>query len=332
MCSPGEALNKLLRGCIAASRGAQMRVYLEDMSCILHSVCLALFPARGFLQRFLRARRVVFCANQVSLCLAVALAQRDFGLVTTTVFYMRDRCDPMAYKNYGVQLIEYSRTRFGWFLIKTLLVRPDEVCVPHMKTGRLIRAYARYARSISVIDDGMDTFRERPKNIVPSHYKNGSTYYTFNYSFHLASWLKKFTIEKLCDLNELSICSRWQIDTQEFHEIIVASPGIDISVLNNVTEPSKVLLVKHSNPTKNSISQARLALVNGSDICLEAVVDRFAGRLTVGESMVLVYALHSTNVKLKINAVLPEESYKNLTCLHELLNNSSRVTLTLTGR
>ena len=47
-----ETLNKLLRGRIAALRGARPLAYLVDMSRLLRSVRLALHPARCFFQRF----------------------------------------------------------------------------------------------------------------------------------------------------------------------------------------------------------------------------------------------------------------------------------------
>lgn len=49
---PKEALNKLLRGRIAALRGARSFAYLIDMSRSLCAVRLALHPTRCFLQCF----------------------------------------------------------------------------------------------------------------------------------------------------------------------------------------------------------------------------------------------------------------------------------------
>ncbi|MEW5893515.1 MAG: hypothetical protein AB1697_10270 [Pseudomonadota bacterium] len=57
-------MNKLLRGRIAALRGAHSLAYLIDMSRSLCSVRLALHPARGFLQRFLRFRRPAAAADR----------------------------------------------------------------------------------------------------------------------------------------------------------------------------------------------------------------------------------------------------------------------------
>jgi len=52
-------MNKWLRGRIAALRGARILAVLLVLSRILHSVRLALHPARSLLQGFLRAASLV---------------------------------------------------------------------------------------------------------------------------------------------------------------------------------------------------------------------------------------------------------------------------------
>ena len=92
--------------------------------------------------KYKKKLRVVFCANQVSLCIAVALAQTDRECVNTKIFYMPGRCDSLAYQDYDVELIPYTRLNFIKFLFATKFNCPDEVCVPHMKMGRLIKNYS----------------------------------------------------------------------------------------------------------------------------------------------------------------------------------------------
>jgi len=55
-----KTLNKLLRGRIAALRGARSLAYLFDMPRSLRSARLALHPAHCFLQRFLSERYAVW--------------------------------------------------------------------------------------------------------------------------------------------------------------------------------------------------------------------------------------------------------------------------------
>ena len=235
--------------------------------------------------------RVIFCANQVSLCIAVELALGEKHFIDSVIFCMPERCDLLAYQDYGVHLIPYTRLNFAKFLIDNLLTRPDEVCLPHMRIARLINIYAKYSRVLSAIDDGMDTFREMPKNISPELFPSAASYYTFIYDFPLSTWLSRFTTRKICDIRNLAISSRPQAPLLNITEIVIESPGIDDKHIQLSSEVSNVLIVKHSNRYKNSINIAGMVQVNGAEIGLEKTIDSFAGSLIVGESMVMIYAL-----------------------------------------
>jgi|GEM_PF-5607514 len=273
--------------------------------------------------------RVVFCANQVSLCIAVELAKRDQHRLDTVIFCMPERCDLLAYQDCGVKLIPYTRLNFVKFLIITLLDRPDEVCVPHMRIGRLINKYAKYAKALSAIDDGMDTFREKPKNISPEFFPSAASYYTFTYDFSLSTWLSRFSIQKICDIRNLAISSRPQALLLNITEIVIESPGIDDTHVQLSSEVSSVLLVKHSNRYKHSINIAGMVQVNGAEIGLEKTIDSFAGSMIVGESMVMVYALLCGRSDLKINVILTQNVFDNLRCLQSQLCRPSRNGLSL---
>lgn len=275
----------------------------------------------------LRPERIIFCANQVSLCIAVSLSENDHEKVSTIIFYMPERCDSKAFEGRNVYLIEYSKVAFIWFLFKTFFLRPREVTVPHMKIGRFINAYAKYARELTAIDDGMDTFREQPKNITPDLFQMGSKYYTFSYDFLLASWLNKFSIQKVCDIAELASSSRPVADVSEFDTLIVESPGVTIDENRILINKTRSLVVKHPNHNKNEINlldNLRGAkVVKGSDIAIEKTIKEFSGTLFIGESMVLVYALLCGNRRLKINAMLNSEAHRGLKSLHRLFEKAS---------
>lgn len=275
--------------------------------------------------------RVIFCANQVSLCIAVALAQKNCEYVTT-IFYIPARCDSLAYKNYSVSLIPFTKFSFIKFLMATKLARPDEVCVPHMKMGRLINAYSKYARTLSAIDDGMDTFREKPRNIIPEYFSNRANYYTFTYSFPLATWLSRFLIKKTCDIRTLAISSRPQASLSNITEMVIESPGIGDIYLDQKSNISNILIVKHSNRHKNTINISGVAQVIGSEIGLENTINNFSGSLIVGESMVMIYALLCGNSDLKIKIMLTKDAFDNLSCLRSLLVKLSHDNLTLSDR
>jgi len=213
-----------------------------------------------------------------------------------------------------------------------MVARPDEMCIPHMKTGRLINAYAKYARSLSAIDDGMDTFREKPRNIDPENFTIGAKYYTFTYDFPLASWLNRFSIEKICDIRNLAISSRPQASLENIKNMVIESPGV-VEIPQVLKDSLEItLLVKHSNRNKNTLSYPCITSVSGADIGLEKTIDNFQGNIFVGESMAMVYALLCGTKNLKINVMLSRNAYKNLQCMKVFFDNQSHNGLALNIR
>jgi hypothetical protein len=97
-----------------------------------------------------RLNRVIFCANQISLCIAVALARRDCDVVRTAIFFTPARCDSQSYQDSDVELVPYGRMSFLSFFLRNIFERPDEVCIPHMKMGGMIKLYAKYGRVLSL--------------------------------------------------------------------------------------------------------------------------------------------------------------------------------------
>lgn len=275
-------------------------------------------------------KRVIFCANHVTLSIAVCLAQRDREIGNSVIFYMANRCDFLAYKDSGVSLIRYSRVNFLLFALKNIFSIPDEFCVPHMRGGRLIKLYAKLVRTLSAIDDGMDTLRDSPKNINLNDFKSGSNYYTFNYSFALPSWLNHFSIEKVCDIKCLSISSRPQALIHGVNSIIVESTGVENSTLLTQNIGEDVLLVKHSNKNKNTIKHICAKSVSGKNISLEKTIEVFQGNLIVGESMVAVFALMQANPRYCVIIYLNRENAFNLTSMVKLINSSKFAKLVIT--
>ncbi|MDP1659481.1 MAG: hypothetical protein Q8L73_09060 [Methylotenera sp.] len=264
-------------------------------------------------------RRVIFCANQVSLCIATTLVEKEKAYINTTVFFDRLRCDTNVFRKLEIDLIHFSKWNFIKFLFKSFFIRPNEVCVPHFKGGRLIRVYAKYAKRISAIDDGLDTFREIPKNIVVSDFKHGSNYYTFKYDFPLATWLQKFNIVRVCELGEIAKSCKEILELNDFEVVLIESPGIEIVSLADF-EFAKLLLVKHSNPNKNRETHMCFPSVAGSDFALEKSLKNFRGTIVVGESMTAVYSLMLKSPAFKLVVAIQDDNKKNLVSLVQLLN------------
>ena len=276
-----------------------------------------------------KLRRVIFCYNKVSLCIAVALAQKDRVHVNTIVFYMSVRCDSLAFQDCNVELIQYTKWNFVRFLIATIFYRMDEVCVPHMILGRLINTYSKYARALSAIDDGMDTFREKPRNIIPEYFQSGANYYTFTYDFPLATWLNRFAVQKICDIKNLTISSRPQASLSNITEMVIQSPGIGEIHHQLSSDVSNILIVKHPSQYKNTMSFSGMVHVSGAVIALEKTIDNFSGSLFAGESMTMVYALLCGKRNFKMTVMLTRNAFDNLQCLQPLFDKL-RIPVSLT--
>jgi hypothetical protein len=247
------------------------------------------------------------------------LLKQDGKRSKQVVFYDGTRCDIKLFDNVNIHFIEYTRWGFLKFFILSCFRRPDEVCVPHFKGGRLIRVYSKFAKKVSAIDDGLDTFRELPRNIVITDFKLGSNYYTFNYDIRLASWISHFNLVNVCELEEIAKSTKKTLDLNNFDVVLVESPGIESAVLPDF-KSDKVLLVKHSNPNKNIKRFQHYASINGADFALEESIKNYKGILIVGESMTAIYALMLESPAFRLMVAVNNDNNKNLTSLLELVS------------
>lgn len=268
--------------------------------------------------------RIFFCANQISLCIASALNTND-----SVIFFDPVRCDIKPYLQGSAKFISYSRYNLLLFLIKNWFRRPTEISVPHMLWGRLIRLYCYLGQTLSVIDDGLDTFREKPRNLNPDLFEAGTNYYTFNYDFPLAGWLAKFKVMKVCPINNLQTSSRPQIDLHNIEQLVIDSPGVE-AIKSKLTITDTTLLVKHANPNKTTFRGYIKNVCYGNEFALEKSISGFNGNLVIGESMTAVYALSQMTPSFKLIVCINENQISNLRSLVTLIRNTSFAELYLT--
>ena len=88
----------------------------------------------------------VFCANRIPLFIATILIKRHGLKNNDLVFFDESRCDINLFQNLSGLLIQYTRLIFLKFILASFFKRPDEVCAPHLRGGRLIKIYASYAK------------------------------------------------------------------------------------------------------------------------------------------------------------------------------------------
>jgi hypothetical protein len=175
--------------------------------------------------------------------------------------------------------------------------------------------------STSLIDDGLDTLREEPRNVDPQLFETGARFYTFQYEIPLGIWLDRFKVEKVADFDMLADVSRAVISVDRMERLIVESPP-----LNRVRKEIRLdevgsVLVTHSNINKRAFNNFSGCSVNGRDVALERSIRGFSGDIVVGESMVAVFALMQNRPMYQITVFLAKENIRNLAPLILLINS-----------
>jgi hypothetical protein len=267
-----------------------------------------------------KQNRVIFCPNQITVVISMALAERDGNRIDTTIIYWPDRCDISKLKKLGITCIPYT----GWacinYLIRNIWNSKIEVLLPHRKLGRIMNWFAYLCSKTSIVDDGLDTLRHEPKNVNPKQFAESAHFYTFNYNVKLGNWLKKFTIEKVANFNLLVDVPRKSINLNEKKVLIIESPPL-IRVINEIGIDEKYsILVRHSNWGKRELNLLSCAAVNGNEVALEQSVQKFTGDIIVGESMVAVFALMQEKPQYRMTVYLGKENINNLYPLVQLIS------------
>jgi len=283
--------------------------------------------ARHVLAR--RSCRVIFCPNQVTATVALGLATRDGGRIDTTVVYWPERCDVTMLRRAGVTCISYSR----WNCIRILAMRRPfrrmEVCLPHHKLGRFVSAFALLGSTTSLVDDGLDALRNRPRNVDPARFAKGSPFYTFRYDVPLGDWLQAFSVDRVADIQGLGNVERPSLDLRGVDRLVVESPPLGkVAGQLGVGQPG-TLLVTHSNVNKRVLHAPGTGAVDGKSTALERSLASFTGELVVGESMVAVYALLQQHRSHRIVVYLAREDMANLAPLVRLVSSRTHAELRL---
>jgi len=202
-----------------------------------------------------------------------------------------------------------------------------ESCVPHRKLGRFINFFSTLCSSQSLVDDGLDSFREVPKNVDPEFFSENTYFYTFDYPFPLAGWVSKFKVVGVASLHSLAITECPVLDMAPFKRIVIESPPLSRITEALHLDTTDTKLIVHSNPSKRQISTSGHATIIGSSIALEASLDHFSGEVIVGESMVAVYLLRQAHANYKIVVWISSEERDNLRSLVSLVKTRSYCSL-----
>lgn len=235
--------------------------------------------------------RVVFCPNQIAATLALGMARSLATPQRLEVVFWSGRCDVSALQAHGVPCYPYSRAACLKILLRHGLTGKIECVLPHRRLGRVINGFAAVCSSIAIVDDGLDTLRDTPRNIDPAEFPAGTTYYTFTYPGTLGRWLGRFEVRRVANLSMLAETGRPQMELRGVRRLVVESPPLEGIQAELDLGNAGTLVVLHSNVNKRTLKWPGMRTVNGADMSIEGSLSQFEGEVVTGETMVAVYAL-----------------------------------------
>lgn len=260
--------------------------------------------------------KFIFCYNQISYTLAKKFDEKYRTL--NIIIYDGNRI-----KVYGKSFKEFKYTKFIAFIVFlcSFFSAFCEVVIPHTNGGNVLSLISKFCRNLSYIDDGMDTFREKPKNIDVAALTLNSRYYTFDYSTATATWLMSLNKIPLTKINSLIHDSRELLDLSKYGRVVVDSPGVNIDFFAS----DNTFIVLHPNKSKSSVYNK--FSIKGNTIPLEKSLINYDGEIVVGESMVFIFLLNCLIDLSKVTLCLNIKDYENVKCLHADLSRVGKLVI-----
>jgi hypothetical protein len=265
--------------------------------------------------------RFFFCFNEVAYTLGREAVRTLPGKTILIVSAERvQRRQPAR------AVLGYARWVLLVVMALSLLSRRVEVVLPHAKTSPALRWLAKAARRLAFVDDGMDTYRNQPRNLDLGLVRGRARYYTFDHALPLAAWLDRLEVVRLVGIERLADDAKPALQLQGHDCLVIESPGVDLDALPRGA--ARPFYLTHPNRDKNRPLREGVACASGLDWSAEKTILDFDGDLVVGESMALVFALACGRNPSNIHARLQRRSYQNLACLHATLAACGSLELT----
>lgn len=261
------------------------------------------------------------CYNQVSYLVAgehAMLAAED----RPTILAAFDRVVQQP-RFAGIEHRPLNRWQTLLACLQCLTLRRVVVYLPHDRTGRLLQLLGSLSGSVRLVDDGLDTLREKPKNVRLDRLARIDELLTFTDYDELAGWTTTLRVTRVCSLAVLLNDSRPALVSSAYKTLVVQSPGVlvaDAVELTNV-RPREVFVFVHGNPAKRSAIPVDFVQGASDGASIERTVASFEGTVLTGETMVTVFALFCAP-RVRLVVQLSAEQYDNLACLHNRLRAS----------
>jgi hypothetical protein len=259
---------------------------------------------------------IFFCFNQISYVIAKEFQSQSSGITLIIASPERVRYNKKKDKN----VFFYKKYIGRLILIISKFTKYVEINIPHDQGDKFIKKIAQEAKNISLIDDGLDSFRNIPKNISQSLLNRAKKFYTYDHGLPLANWVDNFTIIKVCPIIKLLDDVKPAAILDKYKAIIFESPGINLAKILGLEE---MCFFSHPNINKKISEIPSIKKIEGIQYSAEKTLVSFSGDIYIGESMLLIFALCNNLDPSRIHLQISKEQFINLVCLHDLLTKSN---------
>ena len=243
---------------------------------------------------------IFFCQNKISYYLALAISKNKKSKIYGNFFSSAD------------SLPEFGRLVLFKYLLIGIFCN-IEIVIPHTVNGLLFRFINKYCKKVSYIDDGMDTFRDKPINVNLKIFRKKSLYYIYQYNIFYAAWLNNFNVIEVSPLIETYIGSGTLIDFNEFDSVVIESRGIILPS----TSIGKSCIVRHPSKNKQVLNLKNFdAVFYGDEVLLEESLRHYQGNIYIGESFTAILLIH---MKKNFYCNIDPAIKRNLSVLNDYL-------------
>jgi hypothetical protein len=215
----------------------------------------------------------------------------------------------------------WERQSGAWRLLDLLVYEPRRVCLtPEDRRLWPLRLVARRARRISLLDDGLDQYRDQPRAVDPLAFPAGTPCWLFSDAAAFrAQWCRRFDCRELGPLYGAGGAPgppAAGIPTA-CRTLIIDAPGVERLQAHADRLPRPWLVVPHPVVAKRhwTLPPAPGDLTRAGPP--EDLIAAFPGLVVVGESMTLLAALRLRLPGSRLLVALPESAAPNLRRLVE---------------
>jgi hypothetical protein len=210
-------------------------------------------------------------------------------------------------------------------VLPALLGLVGELRLAHLsRAGKALRLVARRARRISLLDDGLDQYRDQPRAVDPLAFPAGTPCWLFSDAAAFrAPWCRRFDCRDLGPLYGAGgegegpaaatyPASRSSGDAAACRTLIIDAPGVERLQSHAARLPRPWLVVPHPVIAKRhwTLPPAPGDLTMAGPP--EGLLAAFTGLVVVGESMTLLAALRLRPPGSRLLVALPESAAPNL--------------------